>query len=379
MTHEYLPNELLGQVTPQHVRSYALAKGWRRVPNVNGRIALFDGPTGDLEQLIVPTETTLDDYDRRIRDVVQILSEWESRSAVEVLNDLLMPDSDVIRYRVSSASTEKGTVPLLDGIRLLEGARMSLLAAACSVVNPVTHHRRMALAEAQRLVEATQLSQTERGSFTVAVACPLQAVEQDRPVLSGIDPFARQATILLMRSVNRLISAIEADEITRIYQTPVGEPRLTANLCDALLQMQPGEERSALSLSMSWASTLAGPSESEVPRTVRIKHEHFAIIEDVYRKLRPANAPQHSLFVGFVETLNGQLGDDGRMQGETIFSIATEEGEMVTVRGDLNADDHEKAVDAYRDHRLVKFHAALHRGRRIHRFTAIRDFQVVMQ
>jgi hypothetical protein len=373
MLNEPLPADLIGLVTPQHVRGYALAKGWQRVPGVNGNIALFNHPGAKWDQLIVPMDTRFDDYAKRIAEVIENLAAFEQRGATEILSDLLLPDSDVLRYRVVSAAASKGTLPLLEGIGLLEGAKRSLQAAACSVVNPVAYHPRMSRTEAQQLLSACHLGQTERRSFAVTIACPLRAVEQDQSVL-GVDPFTRKATTLLMRSLNRLVSAVEADNVTQVYEQ-TGEPALSANLCDALLKMQPPEERSTLEVSVSWASTLPVQTQA-APTAVRIKYEYFPIIEDVYKKLRPAQEPRASLFVGYVDALNGDPGEDGRVQGETTLLVMHEE-EMVKARADLNPDDYQKAVDAHRTVGVVKFRGVLHLGRRIHRITNLTDFSVV--
>jgi hypothetical protein len=341
------------------------------VHGVNGQIALFDHPHAHWRQLLVPMDETFDDYDKRVFEVVQTLSEIESRSATEILNDLLMPDSDVPRYHVTSPAASRGLVPLVEGIDLVEGAKKSLLASACSVVNPVPHHPRMSRTEALQLIAACQLGQTERGSFTLALSCPVHAVEADQPLLAGDEPFARSATSLLMRSVHRVVRAIEDDRETDVFEETETEPVVSANLCEAILQMQPSADQSTLGISVSWATTL--PPLTPLPATVRIKAEYFPIIEDIYKKLLPTKTPAASLFFGKVVTLNGQASDDGRMQGETTLALLYDE-EILKARADLSPDDYQKAVDAHRKAEPVKFWGVLHLGRRIHRVTEIRDF-----
>ena len=142
---------------------------------MNGRIALFSHPDGEWDQLIVPMDESFDDYAQRLRDVIENLATFESRPAVEVLDDLITPDADIIRYRVASPVTGRGSIPLMEGIQLLEGAKRSILAAACSVVNPITYHPRMSRAEAQQLLNACHLGQTETRELfrigLVSVAC----------------------------------------------------------------------------------------------------------------------------------------------------------------------------------------------------------------
>ncbi len=370
MMHDPFPRNVLKLITPQQVRSYALAKGWQRVAGVNGEIALFNHPQGQFDQLIVPMDESLDDYAKRLRDVVENLADFESRPSAEVLNDLMTPESDTLRYRVASMATGRGSIPLVDGIRLLDGAKRSILAAACSVVNPVAHHPRMSRTEAQQLLGACHLGQTERESYSVSVSCPLRAVEQDQVLLPGNAPFTRRAVALLMRSVSRLVSAIESDAVPAVFEAVPAEPALSANLCDALLQMQPQDEGSHLDIKASWATTL--PPEAPIPGVVRIKYEYFPIIEDVFKTLQSEKEPEASLFVGYVDTLNGQPGDDGRMQGDATISILHEE-EPRKAHVELSPGDYQIAIQAHSVAGAVKFKGILHLGRRTHRITNISD------
>lgn len=367
MSIETLPKEILQLIKPQQVRGYALAKGWQRVPGVNGEIALFNRPGGGWEQLIVPMNETLDDYARRLREVVENLAELESRPAAEVLNDLIAPDADILRYRVASPVTGRGSIPLLEGLRLLDGAKRSILASACTVVNPLPHHPRMSRTEAQQLLNACHLGQSERGSYGVSILCPLQAVEQS----SGSVPFARRTVSNLMRSLFRMVAAIEADLVPDLFKPLENEPVLSANLCEALLMMQPGKEDSFLDIHVSWATTLQ-PQVAR-PIGVRFKHEYFPIIEGISKRLRPAQAPAASLFVGNVDNLSGEPGADGRMQGEATLAVMYEE-QMQMVRVDLPPDAWLTAHQALGTHGIVKFRGVLHRGTRTHRVTGISEF-----
>lgn len=374
MSNEALPEEILRMIKPHQVKTYALAKGWRRVPGVNGEIVLFDHPQGKWDQLIVHLNESFADYAKRLRDVVENLASFESRPVVEVLNDLIMPDSDILRYCIASKATGRGTIPLMDGFELIEGVKRSILSAACSVVNPVSHHPRMTRTEAQQLLNACELGQTERGSYSVSVSCPLRAVEQDQPLLPGSDPFTRLAVETLMRSVSRVVHAIEFDEVPEIYETRPEEPVISANLCDAILRMRSQEDDSHLDVKVSWAVTL--PQLKSIPSRVRIKHEYFPIIEDISKYLRPSQPPAQSLFVGYIDNLGGEPGEDGRMQGEATLSVMFEE-QLQVVRVNLSADDWKTAHEALGEHGIVRIKGVLHRGTRVHRITEINEFSRV--
>jgi hypothetical protein len=374
MSRERLPEKVLRLVKPQQLRGYALAKGWQRVAGINGKIAVFNHPGAEFDQLIVPMDESQVDYARRVRDILQNLAEFECRPEFEVLNDLLTPEADVVRYRVASKATGRGSIPLIEGIRLLDGARRSILSAACSVINPVAQHLRMSRTEAQQLLNACNLGQTEGDSYAISVSFPLRAVEEDEPLLPGGEPFTRRAVAMLMRSAARIVTAIEADLVPGVFQPEANQPVLSANLCDAILLMQPSDEDSHLDVKASWATTL--PPQVPIPSLVRIKHEYFPIIEDISKKLRPAQAPAASLFVGYVDSLAGGPGDDGQMRGEAMISMMFEE-QMQPARVDLAGDDWQTAYAALGIHGIVRFRGILHRASRVHRVTEISEFTSV--
>jgi len=371
--------QLAGQVSPQNARQYALAHGWLRVPVLNGGTALFQRADAGLDQLIVPLQSTGPDYARRIVDVVTNLSERERRPPEEILDDLLMSDLDIVRYRLISPDSEKGDVSLAAGLSMIEGARRSLLAVACSVISPASYHPRMSRTEALELLDACRLMQTERNSFTVAIACPLRFEGEQISIHDApASPFARKTTVLLLQSLHRLVQSIEADEVDSFVASQRTQPVISANLCDALLEMKPKDKKAQLKISVSWASTLPYPATPETSKEVALPTDYFSIIEDVYWKLRPSlSEPAETFFIGYVDALNGKPGTDGRMQGETRFVLFQDEEKSIKARSDLGSDDYQKAVQAHRTARIVKFNGILYTGRRTHQITNVKLFEIL--
>ena len=248
MSYKGLPEHLVARINPVDARAYAAASGWVRVPAVNGNLAIYSHPKFDLDQLLIPLDAGLSDYPQRMAEVVANLAEHEGRLAPEVLNDLLLPPSDVLRFRLDEPDTQAGVVGLEQGLELLQGAKKTLLAAACSVVQPQKFHPRLSRTEAEQLLQACRLGQTERGSFTAVIACPLDAVGARAATCHAVvcrddrgggeprntfalpvrpEPFTRQTTGLLMRSVARIVTAIDADQIESLLAPEGGQPVLS--------------------------------------------------------------------------------------------------------------------------------------------------------
>ena len=374
MKIDKLAYELAGQVSSAATRSYALAHGWERIDTIKDRIAVFAHPEDDLEQLLVPLNPNASDYSQQILGIVETLSEVEKRNQHEVLHDLLKPEDDVIRFRVASPSTSTHNISLIDALSLLEGARRLLSTSMCNLLEPKKHHPRLSKTEARQFVDSCQLGQTERGSYTVAIACPLRTIECAQQLLPGHLPLGRQATNFLWQSAYLLLQAIEHDEVSNIHEKPPEQTKLSSNLCDAILRMHPKEKNSSLEISASWAPAI--PQQNVVPAVDRIvfRSEHLPVIEGIYEKLLPAPPSQSSFFFGYVDGLNGAWSEEG-LQGEVTLAIMSRTEERLLARVELKTQDYQEALLAHGENQPVQFEGVLHRGPRICRLSGVRDFR----
>jgi hypothetical protein len=159
---------------------------------------------------------------------------------------------------------------------------------------------------------------------------PLSAVESTSPGGS----FVRKTTKLLLESANRIVRAIERDDVASVVNNVPNQPIISSNLCDAILQMQAAKENAALSISAQWAKTITEESSCELPTEVRFNPDYFEAVEDIYLRLRPSSEDSEATFAGVVETLNGDVGEDGRRSGEVILYVLHED-KILRTRVDL--------------------------------------------
>ena len=309
---------------------------------------------------------------------MSILAEKEGRPALEVLNDLLLPPADVLRFQESGPAAANGDVPLDHGIDMMVGARRQLLAAACSELRPQRDHPRMSLAEAEQFLQQCRLGQTERGSFIVTVACPLHAVPVPEPLVDQT-PFTRRVTSLLMRSLKRLSQALDADELDSLLNPVEGDPVISANLCEGLLDMTPEGDGSKLTIAASWARTMPPPAALPLPGVVSLRRETFGRIETLATRLRPVHAPQRQMLFGFVDTLNGRPNADGQMEGEVILRLVDLENDTIRARTNLNVNDYHTAWLAHNPPQPVILEGVLRRTGRIYRVDDVTGFRLLQQ
>ena len=364
-----------------------------RVDGVNGTIALYRHPDLDLEQLIVPLDPRVDDYGRSMADVIERLSKHSGRAPLEVLNDLLIPPSDVLRFVVDEPEARSGSIPLEQSISLLTGAQRALLSSACSVIQPQSFHPRLSRAEAEQLIGACRMGQTERGSFTLTIACPVEAVDSEltllkpTPLFDGLgeagddppdvrakDPFARRVTRLLMRSLDRIARAIDADKADTLVADSPDEPA-QRDLCEALLAMQPTSERSRLTVRASWARSLPRPQPSQVPGSVQLRSDYFPVISKVATDLRPIEGPKISEFLRTRGFPDGKSRLRGPNAGGCLPLAFRPRGNDQTAGATLNAEDYHIAWEAHGIAGYVSLNGILIRGGRVHRIEQVSNLK----
>ena len=293
-----------------------------RVERINGDIAVYHRPDSKAHQIIVPLDEKFDDYADRVVEAIRHLAEFEKRPANEVLNHLLLSPADLLFFREVSPDAEAGNLPLDHAVRMIDGTRKLLLSEAHSVLVPQPNHPRMSRSEAEEFIARCRLGQTDRGSFVLTVACPLD-LKADWLGPKG-EPFSRRVTSLLMQSLGELSQAadrMQIDDLADISR----HPGISANLCESLLLLRPAGERSYLNITVSWSRAFL-PDSRESKSEVQLRQEVFDVAEVLAPKLRSVPEPRIDRFFGYVDELRGQpLPDIGLPSGEVRFTLFDQE------------------------------------------------------
>ena len=362
------------------IRSYATTHGWVSVARSKRRIALFSHPDHGFVQLQIPMDYD-EDTPLAILEIAMRIAEVEKRSVDSVIEDLEATGSDVLRLRAVSDELRGTSISFDRALGMLDSARQMLSAAACSVAYPATHHSRTDRSETRQLLARTKMGQTEIGSFVLKLLCPLDAV-QELPLLPEVQPFVRSTTTLVMNATSTLIGAIEQGTVNDLLEKQYNRdepPLISSNLCKGLLDLQGSQEQGEVILSMTWGSLAHVPLPT-APSTVRLPVDYYPEIERAYRQLRPMKGEDEThQMIGTVETLNGDVGEDGKRSGEVILSLLLpDETELVKAKVRLDSNDYLLAVQAHeRGRTYIQLHGVLRRGDRISRIDRPEGFSLI--
>src|SRR5438477_5209964 len=103
MNYKGLPVQNVQRVPYTEAQQYAVSKGWERVPGVEGDMAAYRRPESRRWEVIIPQDRTFSDYALRMAEAIATLADFERlensrRTPQQVLNDLLLPAADVMRF-----------------------------------------------------------------------------------------------------------------------------------------------------------------------------------------------------------------------------------------------------------------------------------------
>ena len=372
-------------IAPTDLRDYAKAQGWVLLKEAaKDRLYVLTNPRFERRQLVFPMDTTAPDYAEAVMLIVDKLATMENRPTGAVLKSLSEVADDAIAFRVTSPRQEDRSLPLAFAGSMLIGAQQLLLASACTVLKPQTHHPRLSRTEAQQFLETARFRHTQPGSFVLNVSCPVQAMDVQSALLPNEleAPFVRRATVALKRSLRELVSAIETDSLDALVAETKqsATPLISSNLCEALTRFEEDSLKNSVEIGITWASSIPRPADEPIVSIVRVQHDYFSRIEEVRRELRSEEKHTDDTFVGTVERLDGEMDDQGHRQGEVILSLLLPEGEQIRARTNLNPEQYAKADQAHMtEGAYVKVSGRLHPGRQPRQLSDLSSFDLIQK
>jgi hypothetical protein len=368
--------ETLGSVRPRDLAAYLRAKGWQQSNLFPGRSIWRLGSNGDTFEILLPLDDTFRDYALRISDVLRTLEEVEDRSQLELIADVSMTFTDVVRVAARSGSGS-ASIDLDAGIELINSAREMMAAAACAAEKPQPQYATRKTDKVRGYTSSLELGQTERGSYVITVLSPLPAVPQqvllDEELLE--EPFERKVTMTLTGALSGVVLAAERAVVSGSlapFKDAV-EQGVSANLCDALVRLHSAAGGERLKLGVSWASSR--PFRGSPPAPVQIGPDAVGVIAEASRVLGPRKEePQREIkLVGVVTALKW---DDESSPGKVTVTGAVG-GDIRKVAFELGHEDYHRAIAAHDSRSVVQCFGELDRKGTALRLENPRDFAVV--
>jgi len=338
--------EAATSLKPGAVQEYLRSRGWtlKEDLSVEYGVVLYEKDGGVLD---VPLRSDYADYGRRMAEVIAPLAKIEGMTPLALLEDLARPAGDVLAIRVHSDRATSGTLPLLESLKLREGAKNLLLAAAHSAISPQPWFPRMSRAEAVELISGIHEGQTQRGSFISRFIIPVEPAVGTLPI--G-EPFGRRVTRCLMQAlenVRRVRTLGAYDDLLGL----TGEG-VSGNLLGALATMRPVGATSALEMSISWSRNRAQPEG--LARRVRLSEEMLKGLEVVAEAMRNQARTRGFTVSGYVARLARPPGEANAPGDVVIVPSGGDTTDLSRLHVHLDPESYNEAIRAHERGSLVR-------------------------
>ncbi|TOO51119.1 hypothetical protein CGH34_25850, partial [Vibrio parahaemolyticus] len=121
-----------------------------------------------------------------------------------VLKEIESFYSDSVKIRVVHSDVEEGTIPIEDGVLLIEKSRDLLAATTLSTFSKKAYFTGQRNTEAQNFIKQLRLGQTEVGSFIVNLIAPIPET-----INSQLDQDEMSVTRAVTNNLSRSLVALE--------------------------------------------------------------------------------------------------------------------------------------------------------------------------
>lgn len=336
-------------------------------------------PSGGREyEILLPLTREVRDFVPRMAEALRTLEAAEARPQRAILDDLVSTPADVVRVRSHYADTTDGTIPLEEGVKLIERARDMLFAAACAAVEPKLYFPTRRPGAAVEYMGRVRMGQTERGSYVVTlisrVPPALEPTGAGQARLDVEDPFERRVTRTLAGAMSALRgAALESAATGDLKPFESAVPKgVSANLCEAIAGMvEPGGAPGDLEISLTWSRLR--PMETAEASRITLTADAIPVVGEAGRVLRETAPREDYELVGPVVGLRRE-GSRGPGQ-VTIYGDV--DGDPRKVLVELDTPEYERAVRAHEHFRFVRCTGHLVKRGNLFELREPRQFAVV--
>jgi hypothetical protein len=339
--------EILRTVRPLEVIAYLRSQGWQEAQRLERGAFWIKTEEAITHEVLIPFEATSHGYLQRIVELLAVLEEAESRSQIEIVEDLSFASADIIRPRLLGAFDD-GTISIEDGKAVYEHARSLMLSAACAAVEPRQLYAKRKPEQAMNYLNHARFGVPQRGSYILTIISPVSPkLVLDSDLFGEVqaeEPFERRTVRILAQAIEQASIAGRETAATGDF-APMSRAvahGVSANLCDALVALHHCSGERGVDFHFTWAPSRGMPDNTK--SSVTIASDLVPILEEASRLFRETGTQNDVEVLGTVHKLEHQEGSRGKV---TINGTA--DGIPRTVQIELSGDEHSLAVRSYEE------------------------------
>jgi hypothetical protein len=328
------------EILPLHCQQYLKSKNWKMVEFIDDIANVWENSSKEYQaiQILLPLDTGLGDYKRRMAEFIETLEVAEGRSRESIIADLQGLSID--KLRIALNHPKGGCVGLVNAAKVIDRSLDMLAAAANSVIEPKPFYRSRYPKQVQQYIDGLELGHTEHGSFVFKIHSPVTPalINDDNTENEKEAPFARRVMCQLVEILKKSIMVANHGD-TQHFKDAV-KHGISSNFCEALADVVAGADSSEVSFNFSWSPTRPCSLNTD---SIIIRRDIAEVLQEAGHFLRTNVSEEGAEIVGYVVGL-----DKDRLQTEGEVKIVdVTDGLERTVYLKLQAEQYQEAITAH--------------------------------
>jgi hypothetical protein len=295
---------LLAKLTLGNIHSYLISTGWEaKSESLNSLVFERIDPRHEIsDTIVIPASKHYKDFEARFIEFIESLCSIENRPTNEILFDLLNPQTDRLKIKISSTHSEKGSLSIPYAKKCIDAIKQLIIATIDNEIDPRPYYRKPKKS-AVKLADYFRLGQTEFGSFVFVIETPVYPDDTKKQFnynLFDSPSFNRRIFLRIINGINKM----ELIKEEKLF--PKFEEGLNANMCEALLMLnQSSELETRIDCQIDWC--IKFPMDLDINNSATLYPRTFRSLEHAARRLREVFENRYRITANFDRLANKTL------------------------------------------------------------------------
>ncbi len=287
---------VIGKIDPNTVGSFLITQGYERRNNQDNRFDIYESSSS--QYLILPLDKSKPNYSRRILEILETFVDDEC-NIDDIIGRIVLPASDIIRYKVETPDTAWGHLRLSYGYDAIQALYDVFLFSAAGYATQRLDYRGVP-ESAKLFAKQCRFGQTEYGSFVLKIFCPLNP--------SGVrsenkEPFGRGSTLSVVENI-----AFLASEDSENPEEPL-PPTMNRQVANAVQRLKPYESLGTsaamhINFSKSKSTEILISPLTDDATTLDFGPFIYSRAKGISDRLKKAEEFQHEILKGYIVNLH---------------------------------------------------------------------------
>ena len=327
----------------ENVCQYLVLNQWHEIARLfDGRVRQFISPDEE-HAILIPLIKEFYDYYKVMNDSLIGIAKFEDTSLRSLLNILLNPTSDILKWRIANDNTALGAISFNTMFDNIESIRSLLASTYKDILSPSTFHKKIMVTDVQEQIATYKFGQTEIGSYILNLVSPLGYYQyrlfdpQEEEL-----PINRRINLKMLSSINQVQQSVLDND--SMLDEKVASGDISVNFLNSLTKIYEDNKDSDVSISAMWDIKIPSLIENPInelmlnPRCI----DKVVQTAEKYTPKQEQNVPK--TYYGKITNISGAAEIDNREK--LIVTIATigEDNQKLSVKVELDNSEYAHIV-----------------------------------